>query len=201
MLRRVLEHMLVGPAGLLTVGLPLLIAGSHRLLFARLSNVLSDGDGLRMGLDWKGASSLKPCFKHVNVFMKDRTRHASATHTNQSATRRFSIISFIEKARSVRLWSLLAGFAPQDSGLAHLRPGYVDITCCDRTMIKDWTSDKIFRAVDLLEAASRRVQEHRMTRADYNELEMATGLNRNPEGILASRVLRSSGRSRHGAHD
>ena len=99
------------------------------------------------------------------------------------------------------MWSLLAGFAPQDSGLAHLRPGYVDIACCDRTMLREWTSDRVFRAVDLLEGANRRVQERRMTRADYNELEMSTGLNRNPEGILASRGLRSSGRSRHGAHD
>ena len=71
---------MVGPAGLLTVGLPLLIAGMHRLLFARLANMLSDGDGLRTGLDWKGASSLKPCFKHMNVIMKDRTRQASDTN-------------------------------------------------------------------------------------------------------------------------
>jgi hypothetical protein len=41
------------------------------LLFARLTNLLSDGDGLRMAFDWKGASSLKPCFKHYNVFKKD----------------------------------------------------------------------------------------------------------------------------------
>ena len=80
MLSRVLERFLVGPAGLLTVGLPLQIVGSHRLLFARLANLLSDGDGHRMGLDWKGASSLKPCFKHVNVLMKDRTHQASDTN-------------------------------------------------------------------------------------------------------------------------
>jgi len=139
--------MLVGPAGFLTAGVPLLIAGVHRLLFARLANMLSDGDGLRSGLDWRGATSLKPCFKHLNVLMKG-------------------------------------------SGLAHLRPGFVDIACCDRTMLRKWTSDKVFRAVDLLEGAHRRVQDGRMTKAAYRDLEMATGLNRNPEGILASRALR-----------
>ena len=32
--------------------------------------MLSDGDGLRMAFDWKGASGLKPCFVHWNVFGK-----------------------------------------------------------------------------------------------------------------------------------
>jgi len=71
--------MLLGTSGLLTAGLPLLLVGVYRLLFARLANMFSDGDGLRSGLDWKGASSLKPCFKHKNVLMKDRTRQASDT--------------------------------------------------------------------------------------------------------------------------
>ena len=79
MLKLFLERLLVGPAGLHTVGLPLPIAGSHRMLFGMLSSLLSDGDGHRMGLDWKGASSMKPCFKRVNVFMKDRLRPARIT--------------------------------------------------------------------------------------------------------------------------
>ena len=102
MLSRVVERMLIGPAGLLTVGLPLLIAGVHRLLFARLASVLSDGDGLRTGLGWKGASSLKPCFKHMRVVMKGRTRQAS-DQTNQSATRPFGVRGFSDQARSFRL--------------------------------------------------------------------------------------------------
>ena len=44
----------------------------HRplLLFARVRNVLSDGDGHRIAFDWRGANALRPCLKHVNVVSK-----------------------------------------------------------------------------------------------------------------------------------
>ena len=71
MLRLLLERMPSGQSGLLTVGVPARIGGQDRLLFAKLTNLLSDGDGHRMGWDWKEASSLKPCWKHFNVFNKD----------------------------------------------------------------------------------------------------------------------------------
>ena len=70
MLRVFLERLLVGPAGLSTVGMQITIGGRQRLLFARLTNLLSDGDGHRMAMDWKGASGLKPCWKHFNVWKK-----------------------------------------------------------------------------------------------------------------------------------
>ena len=80
-LNRFLQHQLLGRDGLATGGVPLLIQGQHIALFARLSNLLSDGDGLRMALDWRGASSLKPCIKHYNVFKKDfQNRAPSVTH-------------------------------------------------------------------------------------------------------------------------
>ena len=66
-----LDRLLLGPAGCATAGCPVAVAGTDRLLFARVTNLLSDGDGLRQALDWKGASGLKPCFKHFNVLKKD----------------------------------------------------------------------------------------------------------------------------------
>jgi hypothetical protein len=36
-----------------------------------LAVLLSDGDGLRQALSWRGAASLKPCIKHPNVCKKD----------------------------------------------------------------------------------------------------------------------------------
>ena len=84
MLRLFLERLLVGPCGFATVGVPLLIDGEHRLVFARLTNLLSDGDGHRQALGLEGASGLKQCFKHFKVFKKDRkwpptvASHASA---------------------------------------------------------------------------------------------------------------------------
>jgi hypothetical protein len=71
MLRLFVERILYGQSGMSTVGMPVLIGGQQRVLFAKLTNLLSDGDGLRMGWDWKGAGSLKPCWKHFNVFKKD----------------------------------------------------------------------------------------------------------------------------------
>lgn len=69
-LRRFLERQLLGPNGLAASGCPMTIGGRDVLLFGKVSNLLSDGDGLRQALDWKGASSLKPCFKHFNVYKK-----------------------------------------------------------------------------------------------------------------------------------
>ena len=70
MMRVFSERFAVGTTGFSNVGVPVRIRGEQRLLFARITNLLSDGDGLRMCWDWKGASSLKPCFKHYNVFKK-----------------------------------------------------------------------------------------------------------------------------------
>lgn len=71
MLARYLHCHLDGPQGLSTAGVPLQIRGATRVLFACLTNILSDGEGLQKALDWKGASSMKPCFLHSNVLKKD----------------------------------------------------------------------------------------------------------------------------------
>ena len=62
-LRKPLEYTLFGPEGLSTVGLTV----CDTIVFSRLSAVLSDGDGLRQALSWRGASGLKPCFRHFNL--------------------------------------------------------------------------------------------------------------------------------------
>jgi hypothetical protein len=67
-LRVVLEYLLEGPSGFASAGQLVSIGGEHRLLFGRITNFLSDGDGHRLCWDWRGASSLKPCWKHFNVW-------------------------------------------------------------------------------------------------------------------------------------
>ena len=69
-LRIFLERAMFGENGFATTGCPLIVRGSAVCIFARVANILSDGDGLRMALDWRGASSLKPCFRHHNVVKK-----------------------------------------------------------------------------------------------------------------------------------
>ena len=57
-------------SGISTAGIPLTIQGQSVLLFASVSNFLSDADGFRVALDWKGCGSLKPCVKHFSILKK-----------------------------------------------------------------------------------------------------------------------------------
>lgn len=68
--RKYLELQLLGACGLSTGGVALTLEGHPRLLFARLGNVLADGEGHMKAFDWKGASALKPCLRHFNVYKK-----------------------------------------------------------------------------------------------------------------------------------
>ena len=63
-----LRLMLMGPLGLSTSGIVVNIHGEDVLLCGRLCAILGDGDG--HAFDWKGASSLKPCLRHFNVYRK-----------------------------------------------------------------------------------------------------------------------------------
>lgn len=71
MFSRFLRHILLGPSGFGTAGVPITVqGGGPQLVFGKVSALLSDGDGLRQALDWRGSASLKPCIKHFNVFKK-----------------------------------------------------------------------------------------------------------------------------------
>lgn len=70
-LRAFLRIQMLSAGGLATGGVPLCIGGNTIMLYARVANLLSDGDGLRSALDWKGHASMKPCFRHCNIFKKD----------------------------------------------------------------------------------------------------------------------------------
>ena len=70
MLRMFLRNLLIGPEGFETVGAPIVLKGVLWTVHAKLSILLSDGDGLRMALSWKGANALRPCFRHSNTVSK-----------------------------------------------------------------------------------------------------------------------------------
>ena len=70
MLKQFLLVVLNGREGLSTAGVALTILDRPLALFARLHCLLSDGDGLRQCLDWKGSSGTRPCFRHVNCVSK-----------------------------------------------------------------------------------------------------------------------------------
>ena len=93
LLKLYLQRQLLGPGGLATARVPVvLLHGSIVLIFAKLANLLSDGDGHRIAFDWKGHASLKPCFKHFNVFKKDPQSHVSSVVC--AAACRFCSVAF-----------------------------------------------------------------------------------------------------------
>ncbi len=52
-------------------------------IVGRVSNLLSDGDGLRSGYNWRGHGSFKPCFVCFNMFKKALVRilpHVNCTY-------------------------------------------------------------------------------------------------------------------------
>ena len=66
-----LERLLFGPTGFLTAGVAISDGSECFTLFATLGVLMSDGDGLRKAFAWRGASSMRPCFRHSNVLKKD----------------------------------------------------------------------------------------------------------------------------------
>lgn len=61
MLRDLLRSMFLGAQGLSSAGILVELSDGPRLLFLRLSNMLADEAALKMALDCKGASGLRPC--------------------------------------------------------------------------------------------------------------------------------------------
>ncbi len=70
-LRRYLNLQLLNPTGLATAGVPLYLNGSVYVLKARLVALLTDGDGHRQALQWRGHASVLPCFRHNNALRKN----------------------------------------------------------------------------------------------------------------------------------
>ena len=70
-LRVFLNRLMLHPLSPRIAGIPLTIRGVTRLLYATVSDIVTDGDGHKIGQEWNGASGLKNCFIHSNVFAKD----------------------------------------------------------------------------------------------------------------------------------
>ena len=142
-----LHRLLLGPCGLIASGVALQIRDRNVLLRARLSNVLSDGDGLKIAFDWRGGSSLKPCFLCTNVFKKN-------------------------------------------SGLAHRRAGYVEITCATPDSFHARDLRELNANIDMLMQSQRQCNVGTVTKTQHHQLEIMLGLNTNPLGFLADSELR-----------
>ena len=70
-LKHFCRRLLVGPASLLEGGAAFQHKGRALLVRASLSDLITDGDGHRQGLQWLGANAMRPCLVHGNVFKKN----------------------------------------------------------------------------------------------------------------------------------
>ena len=61
-------------SGLQTVGVSIVVDSTPVKIYARLAQLLSDGDGIRLALQWGGQGCLKPCWRHQNVLRKGSDR-------------------------------------------------------------------------------------------------------------------------------
>lgn len=82
------------------------------------------------------------------------------------------------------------GARAQDSDLAHRGERYEDLGCSDRTLFRERSAADVYASYDILAAAAGRVDEGRLSRSSYAQMEKAMGMNRNPHGLLADHALR-----------
>ena len=69
--RLILRRLFMAPESFGTTGVAVRIGGVYCSIHAKLHWLLSDGEGHKITLCWKGASSMRPCLVHKNVVMKD----------------------------------------------------------------------------------------------------------------------------------
>jgi hypothetical protein len=73
-LKHFLRRMLLGPQSLTVAGVMvqvnLPVETCHNLQ-ASISTCLTDGEGWMIALQWNGHASMRPCWRHANVFKKD----------------------------------------------------------------------------------------------------------------------------------
>ena len=118
-LRRYLKLQLIGDQGLQTAGVALELNGSIYLLKAKLHALLTDGDGHRSALQWRGAAGLLPCFRHGNVLKLNSNlahrrigyyeidhEHANSFVTNSSQRLYDDVDAILEGQRLWRLGEL-----------------------------------------------------------------------------------------------
>ena len=53
------------------MGIPFTYDGKAFVIMANWTYLIADGEGLARGFNWRGATSLKPCLLHHNVFSRD----------------------------------------------------------------------------------------------------------------------------------
>lgn len=198
-LRLFLEYMLLNPCGLAMGGVPLPLDSGPVMLFARLSNILADGEGHMKAFDWKGASALKPCLKHGNVTKKvGRSRGSGTSGYVIVGVQFYRGVTAVETVVCPRgtghpvaqpkVPSSSATDLDQGSDLASRATGFVEISCSNAASFR--TNLDFRKNARLLHLASARFSAGEMSKATFDELQIASGFRHNPYSIALSEPLR-----------
>ena len=137
---------LLGDLSLQTAGITFRHEGVEHVVYARLTNLVADGEGMKLALDTFAHGGLRPCIRCRNVLKRG-------------------------------------------SGLAHRRPGFVEITSEYARLQLSTTAD-INAEVDELCAAHAEVAAGTRTAASLRAMEQSFGIHANPLGLLADQDLR-----------
>ena len=65
------RRMLIHESSPAKAGIAFICDDIAHIIYVIVSDIISDGDGHRQGLEWIGAGGLKPCFLHGNVWSKN----------------------------------------------------------------------------------------------------------------------------------
>ena len=71
LLRMLLRRMLLGPSSFTVAGVLVKVDARVENMQASLGTLLTDGEGWMKALQWSGHGSLRPDWRHANVFKKD----------------------------------------------------------------------------------------------------------------------------------
>lgn len=100
----------MGPSGVATAGLALDLGFAEPVnLYAEVSHLLADGEGLEFLLQWRGASSIKPCPRHWNIVpcnsnivgFDDANQYRESSCTDPSQMHAFTCEDYKELARGL----------------------------------------------------------------------------------------------------
>jgi hypothetical protein len=113
----ILHRMFLGDHGAQTVGIAFSDHNNRDcIVYAKLSHLVSDGDGHRKATGWRGANSLRPSIIHGNILKKD-------------------------------------------SDLSTRAPGFVEISCTDKALLRRTTAAEFQDSADFVAEASKRYKQ------------------------------------------
>ena len=69
--RLIMRQLFMSTESFGTTGVAVMVMGQACTIYAKLRWLLSDGDGHRMTMCWRGANGMRPCLGHTNVLMKN----------------------------------------------------------------------------------------------------------------------------------